>query len=916
MDQQHDTPNTGYVQDISGDAAYDSDDANQDHDNRSDISPGQSPHGGPSSFEFPQPSARRKILSEIFECAEDDPPHQPQAHTSRATASRPVFPVYLAREFDESENESEIQYATDDDADPPRPSRPTQTRTNTSTFDAPTKSSMAKQNGKVELPNTISRNSTTSRNQSTRLGSVHRQRPLFAEDHGGPIHFGPTYPINTSRLAYRRAPRGQSNDYIQHPSSPAATAKRFGHHRRQRSRSVDQYHRFKNMQKRSSLSGIQHSETPNDLLDQLWESQAQDLLVPYRPLSESTAVGCNDETEEPQTPESETSLGDTASIHDVEEVIEAVRPVEHNFRVQELEDHIVVKREVFISLKTELDAEQKLRKRAQRDLQAVRENYDNVEGDLQAVLDKYDQLQEHTDSVQNSKVEAHQLLQDLLVDNSHSRQKIQILEYKLQEMENRMDTCYLETRAPATLEAALEEIKLLRVAAKDGKKAEQESEDANAEAERMYDELEKLQNDINIMNECVKDKIRMSPDSGTTQLDSVRSIIQGQDSASVAQDHAFSLLQFFDTYENAIEELEETNNQLQKDLTKEKRRSTYLDSKKTSTNSELSLTFQTLYEQEKKKREILEAEFQKVQEATATSMDHALGTENAKLKDGLAKYHRRTLIPRLQAGFYQARARQWKHEAKTAQEELNRRIHAFETQQNAQTIEMQLYIQEYHNKTNDKSHWNLRDLQQKIATLERDIHQTTILFTKTKSEKANLETEIARLMADNDEKDRLINEKLMYVGADLASPLPPPSSSLSSSLSSSSSVLHPTDNASPQTPTSHWLATRDFTKTTHRHPPRFILKQEQYKATMTRFRQAQEKRRVEEEDAFDELMEKLRRYRMGVMGVKYPPSKGVRWETLREESLWERWGGEGWRGEVKLSLGEERLVGGLRGKDV
>ncbi|KAH9865687.1 hypothetical protein J1614_009273 [Plenodomus biglobosus] len=817
MAEELDAPNTG---DIGGghheDATNDSVNNNEYSDNGSGISPGQSPRGGPTSFGF-TPTRQHKALSGNSKSPEGTVIQQPQADGSYQTASMPALSAYQDHEISKAEGEELLDFEHDVDdgeEDKPRAPRPDRGRANTYTFDAPTKSSMAKQNDKVKFPPTLRRKSTMNRTISSRTGSAQSQQSLVSEDFEGPFHFNSPISVNTPRVEWANV-------------------------------------------QRQALSGDENS---------------RDVLVPEVPLVDLQHDAQNrNSTQEQHRFESMASSSDMASRNYSMNTL-AADTVNggHNTGVRKSsdDDNVVPSREQFV------------------DVTRLPQQY------VKAAQDNHGYLAECLRDVQDQRDEPLPGSQILLENHEQPQQESNVLR-------QRSKTYYLHTGLPDTLEEALEEIILFREVGMDVKKAEKDSENANAVTAQIYDDYKKLRDDLQILEGCVKDKFAAVLE-GATEYGLIRSSKPLEDFAPVVKEHAGSLFELFTTFDEALDTLKETNSQVQEKLLKEKRLSKYLDEKKRSTDSERLLAFQKQYEEEKKKREIVEDEFQKFREVASGSMDSEFKIENAKLKDSLSRYHKRTIIPRLQASIYQAKARLWKEEARVAKEELTKRTRAFEVELKGQKLETLQYIRDYYEKTKDASHWNLQDLQAKVASLEHELNQTNDFFSRTKTDKARLEDKVGQQQVEITKLKEYIKETLLCGGNDLSLPssVPDLDPDSSSDASGSSSPIS-------------WLVTPDPSRPKLRYPPRFLLKQEKYMAEMQRVRKEQEKRRLQE-DALDKLMEKLRKYRMGVMGVKYPPTKGAGWETMEKKMTWDRWDGEGWRREVKLTRQEEELLENLK----
>ncbi|KAI8936421.1 hypothetical protein NX059_006828 [Plenodomus lindquistii] len=854
MDEQLDDPNTGRTNEA--------DLADTCHDSEDDTPP-----------EIPQSRGRRKILSGIFECQECNNVYQSQPNSPDAMESSQHFTLYQNDGLNGSENEPEFEgHIHIEDDQNLRTTKPTLSKTNT-TFDAPTKSSMAKQNEKVEIPHTIRRTSTCNRALPSRGDARRRQLSQSDEDHDGAPRIG-NFPFVTSRPDDWRRPGDQQGASVQRASPLGPDAERLGH-------------RSQNTQpepSRPEYAGHQSSDRLNS---------------PY--------YGTGSEDYSQDSPRPNALPSDQRKNIPYEDRAHDKRPLGSSATSPSVaffdEDHIVVAKEQFKDLRNKRDD-------LEKDLQATRNECNVLRGELYQAQNERDNLRRSTQAAQDR----HKLLEDnlrasqeehnksvenlrvALEDLRQLQQERTIVDADMKALTQRIDTCYLQGNVPNTLEEAVTELRLLRTAGLDAKQAEKDADDADKAAKQIYDDLEHLTQDLQFLGICINDK-STAVLVGATAADQIKVKMQGGTSAAAARDHATSLLLLFDAFDATFERLTEANSQLRQELTVEQRLSKYLDEKKKGTNSESSLTFKTLYEELVKKYRILEAKLQEAQGLAAEAKNHKLETENAKLKDNLVEYHQKATFPKMQASVHQANARRWQDEVKIVKEELEKRTSAFQEASDDQVKETRMYIEEYHNKTRDESHWNLQELQSKLAKLESELSKTDILFNKTKVDNARLEREVEQLQADDKKKDDYM-KSLMYAGE-----IP--------TLDQDDATSESSDPSSPRA----WLETPDFTKRVPCYSPQFIVRQEKCKADMVDFRKDQERRRLEEDNALDEMMERLRKYRMEVMDVKYPPGKGTDWGTVKKESSWDRWGGEAWRREVKLAPQDERLIKGLKEKN-
>jgi hypothetical protein len=286
-------------------------------------------------------------------------------------------------------------------------------------------------------------------------------------------------------------------------------------------------------------------------------------------------------------------------------------------------------------------------------------------------------------------------------------------------------------------------------------------------------------------------------------------------------------------------------------------------------------------------------EFRKYRARTEEYYQRDLEHKNRDLRIDLTRAQDENRSLKEQAKKYMAEAQSWKSEYNNALVESEKHTAGFEDKIKDQQDEMLLYIKEYHDKARDPKHWELTGLQNRISTLERDLHITNEMFNATKSEKAKIEDEVTRLMDLNKRNVREIERiDRGWITRSIAPSVP--DSDLfetSSNISSSSSIP--------------WLTSSK--RVSHKGPyiPRCHLPKEigKREVMLKEFRKEQQKRREEEEAGY-ESMEKVRKWKMGKL---YPPEKED-WKELAKMSSWERWDGDEWL-DTKAGRSEKLLVG-------
>lgn len=422
------------------------------------------------------------------------------------------------------------------------------------------------------------------------------------------------------------------------------------------------------------------------------------------------------------------------------------------------------------------------------------------------------------------------------------------------------------------MEAALADIGSLHVMLTEFNQMKKESEDVNDANNELYDEKQKLELDLQALTKFLDEKSENMLQHAIGSSVSTVSI-KVEELAPDAQAHAVSIFQLFSKFDELMEGARNPRFQSVGEFSDE-----------------------TYNNRKDKQHDATKEELRN----TAAEKD-LLFNENDRLCNELKKCRIQNCIYGLQAGLHRKRAWLWKQEAELAQEELSKRTSAFEEEWQGQQEEMLQIMADYHTKTKDESHWNLHDLQTQVKAMEHEIRQMNQLFHQTKSDKARLEDAFTRLTVEDDRKAKYIEKNLM-LGEGF--PLPSFVPGLDEVDDASS------DSSFPSSPRLEPTTSPTIDNNELRFPPRFLMNQEKCVEIMQQFRDEQKKKRLEER-AMDRLMENLRKYRMGVMKVSYPPDKS-NWKSSTEKIPFERWEGARWRLDVKLTAEEEELVRNLR----
>ncbi|KAL6706826.1 hypothetical protein ACN47E_005162 [Coniothyrium glycines] len=286
----------------------------------------------------------------------------------------------------------------------------------------------------------------------------------------------------------------------------------------------------------------------------------------------------------------------------------------------------------------------------------------------------------------------------------------------------------------------------------------------------------------------------------------------------------------------------------------------------------------------------------------------------------------RTALARMtaQKAHYKHRALAWAAEAHLQATQTQTRITGLEAALHSQTTETLSYIAAYRAKLADPRYWSLASLHRTVAALERDLAVTTDLFDSAKAENAGLHEAVRRLggMLRACETYVASMERAFVLGE----PLPGPFREVvmrqmrgSASASdrredgdgdgdggggggdeadnnprghggSNAAKDSETGRRSPVFPCPRrYLSHHPEKRVPRCHLPTAIARREHI-LSQYRVELASAARR---QDLLDDVLERLRRWKLGDMGFAYPP--GTRhWNKARQVSSWERWDGRAW----------------------
>lgn len=311
-------------------------------------------------------------------------------------------------------------------------------------------------------------------------------------------------------------------------------------------------------------------------------------------------------------------------------------------------------------------------------------------------------------------------------------------------------------------------------------------------------------------------------------------------------------------------------------------------------------SWEALYRDELLQRRQTEERFQKFKEVAEKYRKPDHERQNRELQIDLNRMRDENHLLREKAKNHMKEAQHWETEHKASKVELDARSTGFQKQIDVQQKEMLLYIKEYHKKRNDPDHWDKRALQDRVKSLEENLHGMKLMYDRTKSEKAQLDDAVTELTDVKTHYEREIQqlESARIFGRN-GNAQPP-------AALDAVPVQETPDKPSASSP-------HDQTKTMpdESHLPRYHLLSATAKRDqiLKELRKDQQQRRKEDMDEI-KVLEMLRKWYMAG-GKLYPPEKKV-WEELLKESWWARWHGDVWYKEKARTEEEKKLVDGLK----
>jgi DNA repair exonuclease SbcCD ATPase subunit len=278
--------------------------------------------------------------------------------------------------------------------------------------------------------------------------------------------------------------------------------------------------------------------------------------------------------------------------------------------------------------------------------------------------------------------------------------------------------------------------------------------------------------------------------------------------------------------------------------------------------------WEQLYKEERKLKEHAERKIESLKNASRKTYHPDLERHIRELQIELTETQDEKAQLQEQVEKYSARAQQWENEYKTVRTRAEKEFAGLQQAIEQREVEMRAYIKDYHDKTKQKNHWNLKGLQDRIKTLEFDQNVTDKLFNDTKTEKARLEDEISRLV-DIITAYKEENKKL--VDAWGLSGVVPTYTSKPSKVAS---------NTSPSSSESQ--------SNLHEPPYHYANVTEKRLVKLKELVDKQEKCR-REDAAIEAMLEKARARKMGNVLYK---KKG--WSQFLGKKSWTIWDGDGW----------------------
>jgi DNA repair exonuclease SbcCD ATPase subunit len=227
--------------------------------------------------------------------------------------------------------------------------------------------------------------------------------------------------------------------------------------------------------------------------------------------------------------------------------------------------------------------------------------------------------------------------------------------------------------------------------------------------------------------------------------------------------------------------------------------------------------------------------------------------ENLHLKDKLSEADSQTQFLDAELAKSRETVKQWKKEYEAVEKRADARHAGYTSDLANQVQEIQKHVKAYDDRMpdTDPEWWHIQGLRKKVEQGEKVCEDLKSRLAQVKTERQTAYNQIQKLVEEN------------KVFKQTNAMFPP------------SSGHHNGGKNHPKT-YSFWLPTP--------------VEMEKRKAEIEAFKE-QRRRAREKQDLRFEVMEEVRRWRMG---KHWPPGKRRRWSSVVEKSMWDRWGGDEW----------------------
>jgi hypothetical protein len=319
---------------------------------------------------------------------------------------------------------------------------------------------------------------------------------------------------------------------------------------------------------------------------------------------------------------------------------------------------------------------------------------------------------------------------------------------------------------------------------------------------------------------------------------------------------------------------------VEKELTETREREKLVVSEGQKAKEELAIWKQR-YEDEQKLKEKAKRDYTSFKKTAEEMYQPDLEKKNKQLQSDLmvTLYENTQLQQHVEQ--YKACVSNWGDEHKIMKERAEKENSELENEIERQKAEILLYVQEYHDKAKEISHWEIEGLHERIGELEREHEATISLLNTIKQEKANLEEitipKYVERIATMQEEHKAFKDQW---------------------------ALNHHSHIQSTSPSTHLLAGLPILRMWH------PLETAQRDARIEKLRQHQIKLRENREktDAYTESM--LEKARKSIIKPELYEKGG--WRQFEGKSSWQIWDGDSWM--VKASKRDFRFVEKLKDK--